>query len=119
MGVAVYGPVSQQPIAGNFVATVVEHGGHTWRLTSVHSSDGAPIRLPAVSSDRVAAMAWHTHGSTEVTFGAGSSKAPEGGHFGGGRAGLPDLWVPAGAAVRASLDHGTGTFGVAVYERVD
>jgi hypothetical protein len=118
MGVAVYGPVSQQPIAGNFVATVVEHGGHTWRLTSVRSSDGAPIRLPAATRDRVAAMAWHTHGSTEVTFGAGSSKAPEGGHFGGG-GGLPDLWVPAGAAVRASLDHGTGTFGVALYERVD
>jgi hypothetical protein len=42
-----------------------------------------------------------------------------GGSFDGGAAGLPDLWVPAGQPVQASLDHGRGTFGVALYERVD
>lgn len=119
IGVSVYGPVEQRRVGGTSVPTVVEQGGHTWRLESVHNSLGAPIRLPAATSDRVAAMAWSTHGSTKVTFGAGSSKAPEGGSFSGGQAGLPDLWVPAGSPVRASLDRGTGTFGVALYERVD
>jgi hypothetical protein len=119
IGISFYGPVVQRRIAGNFVATIVEHGGHTWRLTSVHPSDGAPIRLPAATRDRVAAMTWRTHGHTVVYFGAGSSKAPEGGSFAGGRAGLPDLWVPAGSPVRAYLHRGNGTFGVALYERVD
>jgi hypothetical protein len=119
LGAAVYGPVPQRSVAGNTVPIVVEHGGHTWRLRSVHQSDGAPIRLPAAPYDRIAAMAWSTHGSTEVTFGADSSKSPEGGNFSGGRAGLPDLWAPAGSPVQASLDHGTGRFGVALYERTD
>ncbi len=119
IGVGVYGPLPQQPLAGNTVPEVVERDGHTWRLATWRTSTGSPLRLPASSQDRVAAMAWHTHGHTRVTFGAGASATPEGGSFSGGGGGLPDLWVPAGAPVRATLDHGRGRFGVALYERVD
>jgi hypothetical protein len=119
IGVGVYGPLAQQRVGDNLVPAVAERNGHTWTLATRRTSSGAPLRLPAASADRVAEMAWHTHGSTEVTFGAIGTDAPEGGSFGGGRAGLPGLWVPAGEPVRASLDRGRGSFGIALYERVD
>jgi hypothetical protein len=99
------------------VPTSLERGGHTYRLVSWRNSSGAPIDLPAADVDRLATMAWHTHGSTRISFGADSA-TPEGGSFGGGRAALPGVWIAAGSPVHASLDRGTGTFGVAVYERV-
>jgi hypothetical protein len=118
IGVGVYGPLPQRRVSGITVPTVVERDGHTWRFGEWRSSTGAPIDLPAFPHDRVAAMMWRTHGHTEVTFGAGPDQTPMGGSFDGG-GGLPGLWVPAGAPVRATLDHGRGTFLVALYERAD
>jgi hypothetical protein len=117
LGVGVYGPLHQQRVGGYTVPTSLERGGHTYRLVSWRNSSGAPIDLPAADVDRLATMAWHTHGSTRISFGADSA-TPEGGNFGGGRAALPGVWIAAGSPVHASLDRGTGTFGVAVYERV-
>ena len=119
LGVGVYGPLLQQRVGGYTVPTTVEQGGHTFHLVSWRNSTGRPIDLPAADADRVATMAWHTHGSTEVSFGAGGHSTPEGGNFGGGKAALPGVWIPAGSPVHASLVHGTGTFGVALYERTD
>jgi hypothetical protein len=119
IGVGVYGPIKQLHVARTDVPTVVEHHGHTWDLAGTSVSTGAPIRVPAASVDRLATMAWHTHGQTEVTFHVDSAQAPEGGRFGSGQAALPGAWTPAGSPIEASLDHGTGTFVVATYRRAD
>ena len=85
----------------------VERDGHTWQLTVGQSSTGAPIDLPAAPRDRIAAMAWHTHGSHQRHLRALRTTRRRGRQLrGGGQAGLPGLWVPAGAPVRASLDSG-------------
>ena len=119
LGVGVYGPLHQQRVGGDLVSRVLEQGGHAYRLVSWQNSTGAPLDLPAAGVDRLATLAWHTHGWTEVTFGTGSSSAPEGGSYSGGRAAIPGVFVAAGSPVHASLDRGTGTFGVAFYERID
>jgi hypothetical protein len=119
LGLGVYGPVAQRPLGGTRVPTVVESGGHTWRLVgrTTHATD-APLRVPGAPVDRIATLAWHTHGHTVLTFGV-DGETPTGSSSTGGSGALPDLWVPAGAEVRASASKGHGSYGIATYERVD
>jgi hypothetical protein len=119
VGVGVYGAVAQERVAGANVPTVVESRGHMWRLTTTAATTtGAPVHPPAAAADRIASVVWRTHGHTRVTVRAGS-QTPTGSSSPGGGGALPDLWVPAGAALRASVTGGTGSVGVAFYERTD
>ena len=99
---------------------IVEHSGHTYRLSTTSSSpSGAPLHLSGSDVDLVAEMAWHTHGRTMVRFSA-TGMPTAGSGFADGKASIGDLWVPAGATVRAGIGrHATGTFGIAFYERAD
>ena len=117
----VYGPLATQALGGYRVGEYVEHDGHTWRLFTRYSSpEGLPLRAPALGRQTVGAMAWDSRGSgrTEVSFGA-EGMTPEGGSFAPGKSAIGDLWVPAGAAVRARFVHGSGSFAVALYRQVD
>ena len=119
LGIGVYGPASNRSIGGYRLPTTVEQDGHTWALASTASSDGAPLRLPATGRDRVAGMAWQIRGSAQVEFRAGSRSTPSGSQVAGGKAAMGSLWVPAGQVPQARIRKGTGTFGVALYERTD
>jgi hypothetical protein len=118
LGVGVYGPLDQVRLAGNDVSRVLEHGGHTWTLAGTDTSGGRPLRLDAAGQDRLAWMVWGAKGTVRPSF-AAEHTTPEGGTFGGGPAGIGDLWVPAGSGVVARLAHGKGPFGVATYTRAD
>jgi hypothetical protein len=119
MGIGVYGPAGLQRLGGYRVPTVVEQDGHTWGLASTASSDGAPLRLPAADRDRVAGMPWRIKGRAQVEFRAGAHTTPSGSSVAGGQAAMSGLWVPAGERPSARIVHGTGTFGVVFYERLD
>lgn len=118
LGVGLYGAVSEQRVGGARLPRTIEYGGHTWALASDSSmSAGRTMRLPSARVDRVASMIWRTHGHTMVTFGA-TGRTPTGSSSPGGVGSLPEVWVPAGAGLRAAVTRGSGTFGVALYERV-
>jgi hypothetical protein len=94
------------------VPTEIESRGHTWQLTRT-----AGPRLGPAAVDRIASVFWRTRGHTILTVRYGSqttgSSSPK------GEGALPDLWLSAGQTLRASMSHGTGTLGVALYERTD
>jgi hypothetical protein len=119
MGIGVYGPAANRAIGGYQLPTVVEQDGHTWGLATTATSDGAPLRLPASDRDRAAQMAWRIKGHAQVEFRAGSHSTPSGSSVAGGQAAMGTLWVPAGERPSARILHGTGTFGVGLYERLD
>ena len=119
LGVGVYGPTSSRRVGGWRLPTVVEQDGHTWGMVSTTSSAGAPLRIEPADHDRVAGMAWHVRGSSEVEFRSGPNVAPSGSDVAGGKAAMGALWVPAGQTSRARILKGTGRFGVAMYERLD
>ena len=64
-------------------------------------------------------MAWQIRGSAQVEFRAGPRSTPSGSQVAGGKAAMGSLWVPAGQTPQARILKGTGTFGVALYERTD
>jgi hypothetical protein len=119
LGIGVYGPAVSRRVGGYRLPIVVEQDGHTWALTSSRSSDGPPLRLQPAGGDRVAGMAWRIRGRAEVEFRAGATATPSGSDVVGGTAAMGSLWVPAGQTPRARILKGTGTFGVAMYERTD
>jgi hypothetical protein len=120
LGVAVYGPVQLVKLGGNEVERYLEYAGHTWALTrSVSGSTDRELSLPGAPVDRVGAMAWSTHGRTTVYFGAGSGPLQGGGSASGGQASIDSLWVPAGQPAHGKVTRGTGTFGIALYQRID
>jgi hypothetical protein len=81
---------------------------------------GRRLSLAPRDRDRVAAVAWHTSGTTRVYFQAGSATpAGSGSNAAGGQAAISDLWIPAGSAARARVTRGQGTFGLVAYERSD
>jgi hypothetical protein len=77
------------------------------------------VRVPPASYDRYAEAAWDTRGPTTVEFRAGDSTPSGAGSFQGGQAGMGGLWIPAGSSATLRLTRGTGTVGLAIYERVD
>jgi hypothetical protein len=119
MGVGVYGPLPETPLGGYRVASVIEQGGHTWRVAGTRSSAHGSVRVPPASYDRYAEAAWDTRGPTTVEFRAGDSTPSGAGSFQGGQAGMGGLWIPAGSSATLRLTRGTGTVGLAIYERVD
>ncbi len=120
LGIGLYGPAdNRQRLAGNTVDDVVEHGGHTWSMTTSSVRDGGTVRLPGAAVDRVAAMVWGAHGTVRTYFDAAGTPPQAGEFFAGGPAGIGNLWVPADAAVRARLGHGKGPVAVALYQRDD
>lgn len=120
LGVGVYGPVAQARVGGVSVPTEIENGGHAWRLSSTSTSRSGRIRTaPYGAADRVATVIWHTHGHSMVQVSAGSQTPTASASAQGGTGSLPDLWLPAGATLRAEVTRGSGTLGVAFYEQVD
>jgi hypothetical protein len=121
VGLGIYGPVGSLAIGGYQVPQYVEHGGHVWRLSrGMSKAAGQPGRhlfLGAALVDRVAQVAFHTHGLTRIEFRAGDSHG--GGTFSGGKGGAGGFWAPAFSAVNVHLARGDGSFGAAVYERTD
>ena len=118
MGIGVYGPTSTRRVGGWRLPTVVEQDGHTWGLASTVTTTDAPLRIEPSAEDRVAGMAWHTPGGSEVEFRSGRD-APSGYDVAGGKAAMGALWVRAGQAAHARLVKGSGTIGVGMYERLD
>jgi hypothetical protein len=119
LGVGVYGALDLRRIAGALVPVETELGGHTWRLSGdVVGTAGRAVRARASGSDRVATVLWHTHGHTDISVAVGSQTAT-GASQPGGQGAMPDLWLPAGATMTATVTRGTGALGIAYYERVD
>jgi hypothetical protein len=70
------------------------------------------------AADRIATVVWRTRGHTVVGVRVGA-QTPTGSSSPGGTGALPDLWLPAGATLRAHVSPGSGTLGIALYERID
>ncbi len=119
MRVGVYGPLWTRQLAGYRIDEFAEHDGHLWRVHDTASSpEGLRIAHDHVAGQSVAAMAWHTHGPTTVTFSA-TGMPTQGSRFADGRASMGDLWVPTGASVTAGIGRrASGSFGIAYYRRV-
>jgi hypothetical protein len=77
--------------------------------------------VPAADHDRLATtVSSSTSAFSRVSFRAGGSQSGiENATGAGGKSASPGLWVPAGARVRVMMDRGTGTFGIALYDRAD
>lgn len=119
IGTGVYGADVDARVAGQDLSTVVEHGGHTWRLVDTMSAAHGPLRIPASRADRLAWLTWSARGTVRATFHA-RGEMPESGMYNVGPGGaIGDLWIPAERPATATLAHGKGPLGVAVYERVD
>jgi hypothetical protein len=118
IGAGVYGPSVTRPVGGYRLPSVVEQDGHTWRMASVVESAGSSVRVDPAGYDRLAGMAWNVHGRTRVQFRSGPTSPEE---FGGtgGKAATGSLWVAAGRAAHGRILQGSGTLGVALYERAD
>jgi hypothetical protein len=119
LGVGVYGPVAQTRVGGVSVPTEIETQGHTWRLSSSSVSTSGRIRTRPASADRVATVVMRTHGHTVVRLRAGSQAPTASESLPGGTGSMPDQWVPAGTTLRVEIARGSGTLGVALYERID
>jgi hypothetical protein len=121
MGVGVYGPVDQVHAGGYAVPRSIEAEGHAWTLGEVaQGRTGRVLSLPAADGDRMAAVAWHTSGTTRVHFRAGSATPTGSGtNAAGGQAAMGDLWIPAGSPAHARVTRGDGTFALVAYERAD
>ncbi|HET7431750.1 MAG TPA: hypothetical protein VFJ89_09615 [Nocardioides sp.] len=120
MGVGVYGPVDMVGVGGWVQPRTIEAQGHTWTVGDVNEGrSGRVLALARHGSDRLATVAWHTHGRTTVSFRTDHTTPAGSGSAGGGKAAISDLWVPATTMPRASLRRGEGTFGIVAYDRVD
>ena len=121
MGVGVYGPVDQVRVGGYAVPRTIEAEGQTWTLGDlVQGRTGRTLALTPDGTDRMAAVAWHTHGRTRVYFRAGAATPTgSGSDSGSGKAAMGDLWVPATSTAHARVTRGHGTFGMVAYDPVD
>jgi hypothetical protein len=119
VGVGLYGADGASTVAGTEVSDVIEHGGHTWRLTDTIARDRGPLRVPQAGEDRLAWLAWGAQGTVRARFHA-RGEIPESGLYTVGPGGaVGDLWLPAGRPATANLAHGKGPLGLALYTRVD
>lgn len=119
IGAGVYGADVDARVAGQDLSTVLEVAGHTWRLAGTTSAAHGPLRIPASGQDRVAWLAWSARGTVRATFHA-RGETPETSTYAVGPGGaIGGLWIPAHRPATATLAHGKGPLGVAVYERVD
>jgi hypothetical protein len=119
MGFGIYGPIAESRVGGWRVENELESHGHTWVLARTTSSGGAPITVAAVGRDRLASVVWNSpSGVSSVRWRAGPSSSVQE-RYQTGQGASPGLWAPAGAPVHVRFDRGTGTLGLALYDRAD
>ena len=121
VGLGIYGPVLSLALGGYQVPRYVEHGGHVWSfsrgMSKAAGQPGTHLLLGTALVDRVAQVAFDTHGLTRIEFRAGDSRG--GGTFSGGKGGTGGFWAPALSPVDVHLARGRGSFGAALYERTE
>ena len=119
MGFGIYGPITESPVGGWSVENQLEWHGHTWVLASTKSSAGAPLTVAAADRDRVASIVWNSpSGVSSVRWRAGPENTVRE-RYQTGQGGSPGVWAPGGAPVHVRFVRGTGTLGLALYDRAD
>ena len=119
MGFGIYGPIAETKVGGWSVENQLEQHGHTWVLASTKSSAGAPVTVAAADRDRLASVVWNSpSGVSSVRWRAGPTNSVRE-RYQTGQAASPGIWVPAGAPVHVRFVRGTGTLGLALYDRAD
>ncbi|MGC4110027.1 MAG: hypothetical protein QM747_06310 [Nocardioides sp.] len=118
-GVGIYGPQAQVHVGGTTVPRYLEYDGHLWAYSGgATKHSGRDLRLPASGHDRLAEVGFHTHQRTSIYFDAGGTPAGSATQSSGGGA-MGDLWVRAGSQPHVHLRKGGGSYGIALYQRLD